>query len=332
MLPDDNVLPNRTYEAKKMLTAIGMGYERIHACFNDCILFRNDYAPLKVCPKCGTSRYKKNGSAPVKTAWYLPIIPRFRRMYSSEAFAKDLTWYADRKLEEGIEDNKIRHPSDSPQWKKIDNDFPEFREEPRNLRLVLATDGMNPHGLQSSSHSTWPVILMIYNLPPSRYMKREHIMMPILISGPKQPGNDIDVYLAPLIEDLKELWETGIKVYDGFRKESFNLRVMLFGTINDFPARANLEGYGVHGQCACPICVKSTDQYRLPHSQKYAFQGHRRWLNREHRYRRWKKAFNGSIEECRAPKCLTGEEVFENVKDLDIKFGKTFAGGLAKIG
>ena len=53
----------------------------------------------------------------------------------------------------------------------IDVDFPEFGEELRNLRLLLATDGMNPYGLQSSSHSTWPVILMIYNIPRSRCMK-----------------------------------------------------------------------------------------------------------------------------------------------------------------
>jgi hypothetical protein len=27
-------------------------------------------------------------------------------------------------------------------------------------------------------------------------------MMPLLIQGPKQPGNDIDVYLEPLVDDL----------------------------------------------------------------------------------------------------------------------------------
>jgi Transposase family tnp2 len=30
-------------------------------------------------------------------------------------------------------------------------------------------------------------------------------MMPLIISGPKQPGNDIDVFLALLIEKLKNL-------------------------------------------------------------------------------------------------------------------------------
>src|SRR4051812_50211834 len=72
-------------------------------------------------------------------------------------------------------------------------------------------------------------------------------------------GNDIDVYLAPLIEDLKFLWENGVEVYDGYRKESFNLRAMLFGTINYFPAYGNLSGYSNKGQKVCPVCEDETD-------------------------------------------------------------------------
>jgi hypothetical protein len=33
-------------------------------------------------------------------------------------------------------------------------------------------------------------------------MKRKFIMMSVLIQGPEQPGNDIDVYLRPLVEEL----------------------------------------------------------------------------------------------------------------------------------
>jgi hypothetical protein len=32
-------------------------------------------------------------------------------------------------------------------------------------------------------------------------------MMPIIIQGPKQPGKDINLYLRPLVEDLKMLRE-----------------------------------------------------------------------------------------------------------------------------
>ena len=53
------------------------------------------------------------------------------------------------------------------------------------------------------------------------------MMMPLLISGPKQPGNDIDVYLAPLFEDLIKLWEEGVEVFDAYRQEKITLRVMV---------------------------------------------------------------------------------------------------------
>ena len=84
---------------------------------------------------------------------------------------------------------------------------------------------MNPFGEQSSGHSTWPVTLCIYNLPPWLCMKRKFIMMPVLIPGPKQPGNDIDVYLKPLIEDLLLLWkDEGVRMWDAHAEDHFNLR------------------------------------------------------------------------------------------------------------
>jgi len=79
------------------------------------------------------------------------------------------------------------------------------------------TDGMNPFANLSSNHSSWSILLVIYNLPPALCMKRKYMMLSMMISGPKQPANDIDVYLNPLIEDLKLLWNEGVDVFDAFR-------------------------------------------------------------------------------------------------------------------
>jgi len=83
------------------------------------------------------------------------------------------------------------------------------------------------------------------------------------ISGPKQPRNDIDVYLSPLIEDLKLMWDYGVEVFDGFAKETFKLHAMLFCTINDFPAYGNLSYYIVKGYKTCPICEEDTASQQL---------------------------------------------------------------------
>ena len=86
-------------------------------------------------------------------------------------------------------------------------------------------------------------------------MKRKYIMLSLLILGPKQPDNDIYVYLAPLIEDLRNMWNEGVFVFDTHANEEFTLRAMLLFTINDFPAYGNLSGYQNKGKKACPICI-----------------------------------------------------------------------------
>jgi len=58
MLPKGNTLPNRNYEAKKILCPMGMEYKKIHACPNNCILYQKDFELFKSCPRCGLSRYK----------------------------------------------------------------------------------------------------------------------------------------------------------------------------------------------------------------------------------------------------------------------------------
>jgi len=42
MLSEGNTLPTRNYDAKKILCLMGMEYKRIHACPNDCILYRKN--------------------------------------------------------------------------------------------------------------------------------------------------------------------------------------------------------------------------------------------------------------------------------------------------
>ncbi|KAK1628878.1 hypothetical protein QYE76_003193 [Lolium multiflorum] len=58
MLPGENVLPSSTYEAKKVVCPLGLEVQKIHACINDCILYRGEYENLNACPVCSALRYK----------------------------------------------------------------------------------------------------------------------------------------------------------------------------------------------------------------------------------------------------------------------------------
>ena len=76
--------------------------------------------------------------------------------------AKLMRWHK----EDCKQDKILRHPVDGSQWRKVDRTLPTFADDARNIRFGLSTDGMNPFGEQSGGHSTWPVTLCIYNLPP----------------------------------------------------------------------------------------------------------------------------------------------------------------------
>ena len=132
----------------------------------------------------------------------------------------------------------------------------EFSSEPRNLILAISVYGINPHNSLSRKHSCWPILMIIYNLPPWLCMKRTFMMLSLLILGPRKPGNDIDIYLAPLMENLKTLWEVGVQAYDVHQQEFFTLRVVLLWTISDFPVYENLFGCTVKGYFGCSICRK----------------------------------------------------------------------------
>jgi hypothetical protein len=165
-----------------------------------------------------------------------------------------------------------------------------------NIRFGLSTDGMNPFGDMSSRHSTWPVALVIYNLPSWLCMKRKYIMMPLLIQGPKQPGNDIDVYFRPLVDDLKLLWHRGVQMWDAYKREYFTLRAMLFFTIQDYPCAGNTSGQTVKGGCACLQCMRDTASRWLRYSEKTVYMRHRRFLPADHQYHSNTREFDGTVE------------------------------------
>ncbi|RVW69554.1 hypothetical protein CK203_059352 [Vitis vinifera] len=136
MLPLNNELPLSMYEAKKTLNTLGMEYEKIHACPNDCILYRNELKDATSCPTCGTSRWKLDGTVP--------------------KIAKDLIWHA----QEREFDGKMRHPFDSPSWKLVDHRWPDFASEPRNLRLAISADGVECYDVHQQEVFTLRAVLL----------------------------------------------------------------------------------------------------------------------------------------------------------------------------
>src|SRR3954469_7641564 len=241
-----------------------------------------------------------------------------KRMFRSEKMAEDLRWHFNNKSNDG----KMHHPVDSVTWEMVNDKWESFAAEPCNLRLGLSTDGFNPFSMLSSKYSCWTVLLVTYNLSPELCMKKENIMLKLLNPGPKQPENDIGVYLQPLIEDLQLLWHDGVKVYDAFSKSIFNLRAILLWTINDFPAYGNLAGCCTKGKMACPLCGKNTNYKWLSYSRKFSYMGHRKFLPPAHPYREKKAWFDNNVEHGTKPRILTGRKIFAMLTNFSNNFGK----------
>nr|ABA97704.2 transposon protein, putative, CACTA, En/Spm sub-class [Oryza sativa Japonica Group] len=133
ILPGGNKLPETTYEAKKIVCPLGLKVHKIHACPNDCILYRGEeYENLEACPVCKALRYKirrddpgevdgqlTKKRIPAKVMWYFPIIPRLRRLFRNKGNARMLRWHAEERQQDGM----LRHPADGSQWRNIDRKF-----------------------------------------------------------------------------------------------------------------------------------------------------------------------------------------------------------------
>ncbi|XP_026458565.1 uncharacterized protein LOC113359090 [Papaver somniferum] len=198
----------------------------------------------------------------------------------------------------------VDHPIDSSQWEKMKLKFLLFAAEGRNVWLGISTNGFNPHGVRTLSWSCWPVILVVYNLPPSICMKFEFQMMTLLIPGRKLQGQDIDVVLRPLVKTLKKLWHQGVQAFDSLKNEYFTLKATLMFRIHDFPAQ------------------DETRSTHLGYDSKIVYTNYRIFLKSRHPFRDGTYLGLETHEHKSALLRLTGAQSLEKLADVHYEPGK----------
>ncbi|KAL0291577.1 UNVERIFIED_CONTAM: hypothetical protein Scaly_2541400 [Sesamum calycinum] len=206
------------------------------------MLYWKDDDDLEYCKFYGDGRYRPTrGRAPHRkkspyaVPRYLSLTPRLQRLYSLRATAEHMKWHATHMTAEG----SICHPSDVEAWKHFDRMYPDFVEEPRNVRLGLCIDGFAPQGQYGRTYSCWLVIITPYNLPTGMCMSSKYMFFTMVIPSPSNPKRLIDVYLEPLIEELLQLWHVGVRTYDHTTDQAFMMRAALMWIMNDH------RGYGM---------------------------------------------------------------------------------------
>ena len=82
--------------------------------------------------------------------------------------------------------------------------------------------------------------------------------MSMLIQGPKQPGNNINLYLGPLQEELDTLWKTPAKTWDTSKGVYFNMRAALITIVQDYLGYGYVASQVCHGYSGCMRCMDDT--------------------------------------------------------------------------
>lgn len=173
----------------------------------------------------------------------------------------------------------IKDITESSGWAKhvVDGGF--FADI-RNIVLCLCSDGMNP--FRKSTHSIWPIMASILNLPPHLRTKSEAMLLLGVVPGPKAPKN-INLYLQCLSHELAAYGETGFWVYDAFVDEDFELRFKVIRLVADYPGSSKilcLKGSGaIHG---CHHCHVEGSKDGL---EATVYGNYRLWLPDNHAWR-----------------------------------------------
>ncbi|KAL1914108.1 uncharacterized protein VTP21DRAFT_1110, partial [Calcarisporiella thermophila] len=246
---------------KELQTLVGIKPALIDCCINSCIAYTREYAHLTNCPICQEHRYKTDPSLskeqPRKVFPYFSLIDRFRVQYRNSARSNELRYRA-RYVGQASYSTSIQVP---PEYEYNDIfDGKRYKElvqngmfrDPRDIALSVSTDGFQLY--KQNTHECWPVILINHNLSPEVRVKKENILIALMIPGPKQPKN-IDSFLVPLINELKEL-EDGVSCYDGYEKKSFILSAYTVFWSGDIPAITKLIGFTDHNSYhGCRFCT-----------------------------------------------------------------------------
>jgi hypothetical protein len=72
-------------------------------------------------------------------------------------------------------------PADGYAFKEIVAKWPEFIDEPRNVRLSLEIDSVNPFGELRFVYLVWPIFFNNINIPPWISIKMENIMLTMIV-------------------------------------------------------------------------------------------------------------------------------------------------------
>ncbi|XP_016169347.1 uncharacterized protein LOC107612011 [Arachis ipaensis] len=118
-------IPRNHYEAKKLVSKLGLNLVKIYCCLNGCMLYYKRDIDLTECRFCRSPRFqvereqigkRRLKRVSMKRMHYLPLIHMLKRLYTSMCSAPHMTWHSNNKRDDEI----MTHPSHGEAWKHFD--------------------------------------------------------------------------------------------------------------------------------------------------------------------------------------------------------------------
>ena len=187
------------YKVKKSLEKLtGLVPIFYDMCENSCICYTGIYESFQSCTLCDSSRYDLTNKSK-KVMPYLSIKKRLEIQYNNEVRAEELL-YRHHINNKDIDSEDLEDIFDGKIYKEL-LEINLFNDK-RDIAFTVSCDGYQI--FKQKTDDCWAFLLINNNLDPSIRVKKENLIIPFLIPGPKQP-KDFNTFLRPFVDEMKEL-------------------------------------------------------------------------------------------------------------------------------
>ncbi|GET55729.1 transposase domain-containing protein [Rhizophagus irregularis DAOM 181602=DAOM 197198] len=231
---------------RKLGSIVGIEPKIYDMCVNSCCAFVGVLENETKCKFCKEDRYYSNGKAR-KNLPFISIIERLKLQFKNPERSKELLYRHNYTCNKGeFAHNNIGDIFDGQIYQELLND--EYFPDPRDIAFTASCDGYQI--FRQKTDDCWVFLFLNNNLPQELRVKKENLMVTLIILRPKQP-KDFNSFLYPLIQEMKSL-QDGISCYDGNKEEQFTLRAHILAWTGDIPALSKvlcLTGHNSYSGC-----------------------------------------------------------------------------------
>ena len=206
---------------------------------------RQDYIP-ETCPKCHVACDKLEK----KWMWYgWPLRERIQDLFMHPYTAKLVQSHARYEKPTGDRSKIVETLWGSKGYQERKEEHAWFFRESRNIILLMNADGASV--CQDDSKQCFPILCEILNFPPHIRIKYDNLLWFGMCSGKPKP----EILFTKFVEELIDLWENGVLVWDASNGEIFRCHVMLYGIVMDYKGLTEVMRHmDVGAYLACVKC------------------------------------------------------------------------------